>query len=170
MKLGRRSVMAEVEDFFGQPFWDVVKGFAADGESIVATAAILGYASHSSFDRLLTRHGKKHWFRPGVETNGFQSAQASRKGVTTPAMRAAALNAGRHSPTYVWLELDGIMDTVAGHARRVGISRCTVYNRHARGIDWVTALTMPVKSPRPHSRPKNHPWQRSMDYRRKKDD
>lgn len=51
------TIIAEVEAEYGQPFWDVVRGFAADGYGCDTTAGILGYSSPSSFRKLIKRHG-----------------------------------------------------------------------------------------------------------------
>lgn len=54
-----RSVVAEVEAEYGQPFWDVVRGFAADNYGCDTTARILGYTKPGSFRELIARHNKK---------------------------------------------------------------------------------------------------------------
>ncbi|QNJ57431.1 CRISPR repeat binding protein [Pseudomonas phage Dolphis] len=48
--------MREVEAEFGEPFWDVVRGFAADGYACDTTARILGYQSPRQFRSLIKRH------------------------------------------------------------------------------------------------------------------
>lgn len=50
------SVMRAVEDEFGEPFWDVVRSFAADGYGCDTTAGILGYQSPRQFRKLIKRH------------------------------------------------------------------------------------------------------------------
>lgn len=54
-----RSVVAEVEEEFGMPFWDVVRGFAEDNYGCDTTARILGYTKPGSFRELIARHNKK---------------------------------------------------------------------------------------------------------------
>lgn len=51
-----RSVIAEVEQEYGQPFWDVVRAYAADGNSMQMTAKILGYTNGSSLWYLINHH------------------------------------------------------------------------------------------------------------------
>lgn len=51
-----RSVVAEVEAEYGEPFWDVVRGFAADNYGCDTTARILGYLKPNSFRELIARH------------------------------------------------------------------------------------------------------------------
>lgn len=163
----KRSVIAEVEAEYGEPFWDVVKSFADDGESIEATAALLGYSGSKTLRIMLKKRGYERWFKPATQTNGFKSAHESRRGKSN---RNAITAMQAKNPCYVRLELDGKLDTVAGHAKRIGISVKTVYNRKYRGIDWITALTMPVTAPKLHNRPNNHPWKLSIENRRKKND
>lgn len=51
-----RSIIAEVEAEYGEPFWDVVRGFAADNYGCDTTARILGYKKPNSFRELIARH------------------------------------------------------------------------------------------------------------------
>jgi len=44
----------------------------------------------------------------------------------------------------VMFELDGVMDSAAGHANRRGIKYMTVFKRVSRGMDILEALTKPV--------------------------
>lgn len=52
-----RSIVAEVEAEFGQPFIDVVRGFAADNYSCQSTAYILGYKHQTGLRYYLRRNG-----------------------------------------------------------------------------------------------------------------
>jgi len=51
------TIIEQVEAEYGEPFWEVVRGYAADGYGCDTTAGILGYSSPSSFRRLIKRHG-----------------------------------------------------------------------------------------------------------------
>lgn len=51
-----RSVIKEVEQEYGEPFWDVVAAYAADGNSMQMTAKILGYTNGSSLWYLINHH------------------------------------------------------------------------------------------------------------------
>ena len=53
-----RSVISEVEQEYGQPFWDVVADYAADGNSMQMTAKILGYKNGSALWYLIHKHKK----------------------------------------------------------------------------------------------------------------
>lgn len=53
-----RSVIKEVEEEYGQPFWDVVSDYAADGNSMQMTARILGYKNGSALWYLVQKYGK----------------------------------------------------------------------------------------------------------------
>lgn len=52
-----RSVIAEVEAEYGEPFWDVVRGFAADNYSLNTTAKIIGYKNPQGLRGLINRSG-----------------------------------------------------------------------------------------------------------------
>lgn len=54
-----RSIVAEVEQEFGQPFLDVVRGFAADNYACATTARILGYKHPKGLRTYLSRRGIK---------------------------------------------------------------------------------------------------------------
>lgn len=136
------SVQRRVEEEYGRPFWEVVRGFAEDGESASATARILGYVSHSPFLRLLKRHNAQGLFRPPMETNGALSARASTRGVLYPRKAAALEKARKKCPDYRWIEIGEIRDTIAGHARRRGIDPRAVYRRTAKGKTLKEALQL----------------------------
>lgn len=51
------TIIKQVEAEYGEPLWEVVRGYAADGYGCNTTAGILGYSSPSSFRRLIKRHG-----------------------------------------------------------------------------------------------------------------
>lgn len=134
------SVQRRVEEEFGRPFWEVVRGFAEDGESASATARILGYASHSPFLRLLKRHNAQGLFLPPTETNGALSAHASTRGVQYPRKIAALEQARKKCPGYRWIVIGEVRDTIAGHARRRGLNPRAVYRRTAKGKTLKEAL------------------------------
>jgi hypothetical protein len=52
-----RSVVAEVEEEYGEPFWDVVRGYAADNYACDTTARILGYENSQGLRGLIKRKG-----------------------------------------------------------------------------------------------------------------
>lgn len=54
-----RDIMHAVEEEYGQPFWEVVRGFAEDGHSSSATGVMLGFGSAASFRRLVARFGPR---------------------------------------------------------------------------------------------------------------
>ena len=51
-------VIKQVEEEYGQPFWDVVADYAADGNSMTMTARILGYRDGSTLWYLIRKHNK----------------------------------------------------------------------------------------------------------------
>lgn len=53
------SVMKAVEAEYGQPFWDVVADYAADGNSMTMTAKILGYRDGSTLWYLIRKYDKQ---------------------------------------------------------------------------------------------------------------
>lgn len=118
-----------IAEEFGLPFWEVVKGFADDGETIHATAGILDY-SHSAFRRLVERHGRADWFVTGQDGATAQDAREARRGRCTPALKAATQAASDSNPTYYRITWGGVTDTIAGHCRRIGLPYKTAINRN----------------------------------------
>lgn len=131
----RRSIISEVENEYGEPFWDVVRGFADDGHSIHATAGLLGYASDTPFRRMIKRHGVKIKFASAQDSVFQAEARIDRRGKCTAGQRQAAQLASLANPSYKRVEIFGITDTLAGHAKRIGLSRTTMYKRYARRPD-----------------------------------
>lgn len=128
-----RSLIAkQVEQEYGEPFWDVVRGFAADGHSVHSTAELLGYASDTPFRRLIARHGVDIKFASAQESVFQVEARIDRRGKCTPKQKMATNTASLANPAYKRVELFGITDTLAGHAKRIGLSRSTMYKRYAR--------------------------------------
>lgn len=147
MPSSEKQRMIEAE--FGEPFWDVVKGFADDGYSAGATGGILGYHP-AAFRRLVARHGKSHWFPYGQACIMAKDARESRKGKTTPAMIDACKKASQSNPCYMSITHNGFTGTLADHARRAGIPVKTARNRYLRRKgDWayVFSKTTHVKTP-----------------------
>lgn len=152
----QRSVIAEVEEEYREPFWDVVRGFAEDGHSVRSTALLLGYSSDTPFRRLISRHGVTIEFA-GAQESVFQvEARAARRGCATPALLAACKIASAHNPGYKRITHNGHTDTLAGHARRAGISVSTARKRFARNAEpgYVFAKACYRKEP-----PKGMGWQ-----------
>lgn len=131
----RRSIVKEVESEYGEPFWDVVRGFAADGHSIHATAGLLGYSSDTPFRRMIVRHGVQIEFASAQESVFQVEARIDRRGKCTQGQRRATQVASLANPSYKRVELFGITDTLSGHAKRIGLSRSTIYKRWARRPD-----------------------------------
>jgi transposase-like protein len=68
-----RSVIKEVEQEYGEPFWDVVAAYAADGNSMTMTARILGYVDGSTLWYLLRHHKKDIQFPKMGYCNAVQN-------------------------------------------------------------------------------------------------
>lgn len=68
-----RSVVSEVEEEYGQPFWDVVAAYAADGNSMAMTARILGYKDGSALWYLIKHHKKEIAFPKMGYCNAVQN-------------------------------------------------------------------------------------------------
>ena len=54
-----RTIQSKVEEEFGEPFIDVVRGFAADNYACATTARILGYKHPKGLQTYLERRGVK---------------------------------------------------------------------------------------------------------------
>jgi len=68
-----RSIIKEVEQEYGEPFWDVVAAYAADGNSMTMTAKILGYKDGSTLWYLLRYHKKDIQFPKMGYCNAVQN-------------------------------------------------------------------------------------------------
>lgn len=125
-----RSVIQEVETEYGEPFWSVVEGFARDGHSVEATAQLLGYGSGTPFRRLIKRHGVTIEFAD-AQSSVFQvEARINRRGKCSHAQKASTERASAANPTYKRIAYGGETDTLAGHARRLGVSISTARKRY----------------------------------------
>lgn len=131
-----------IEDEYGQPFADIVKGYADEGESMSATGIILGY-SDQAFRELVRREGWVGWFRPGTQSNG----RKNHPGAPMDHIRAMGRKGGLASAKYAHernrrhrVLHNGTLDTLLGHARRQGINVKTVYARRLRGQSVELAL------------------------------
>jgi hypothetical protein len=81
-----RRVVAEAEAEYGESFADIVRGFAADGESRRSTAHILG-TTEPTFARIRERMGiEVAWAEP-TETLSWQNKRSNYR---TPARMAAS--------------------------------------------------------------------------------
>jgi len=126
----RVEIMRQVESEFGERFWDVVRGFATDGHSVQSTAELLGYSSGSAFRRLIKRHGITIEFAD-AQSSVFQvEARIARRGKCSEAQKAATERASAANPTYKRIAYGGEIDTLAGHARRLGVSVSTARKRY----------------------------------------
>ena len=163
-----RSVMDEVEQEYGEPFWDVVRGYAKDGHSKYAISEILGYASYPSFIRLIKRHKIDIEFVKGSDSIFSKEEKASRRGKCTEAQLAHIAKLCGKNPNYLKIDYNGKIATLAQHARDYGIPERTVRGRYAKDssdLDRVFSLTKLSVPP-----PKNAGWQskesRARSYRR----
>ena len=164
----RRSVIDEVEQEYGEPFWDVVRGYAKDGHSKYAIAEILGYASYSSFIRLVMRSCVDIAFVKGSESIFAKEEKASRRGKCTDAQLAHIAKLCGKNPKYLKIDYNGKIATLAQHARDCGIPERTVRGRYAKDkydLDRVFSTTKLNVPP-----PKNAGWQskenRERNYKR----
>ena len=129
------SIIHEVEAEFGEPFWQVVQGFASDGHSVHAVAGLLGYASSATFRRLIQRHGVEIQFASAQDSVFQREARQLRIGRCSPAQKAATERASEANPTYKRVMYGGTLDTIAGHARRAGVPVSTARKRYRRNPD-----------------------------------
>lgn len=116
-------IIQEVESDTGQPFEEMVLLYAREMQVTMTEAALLlGYSSHSAFIRLCRKRGWDKWFEGNLPRKPDR-------------VYSSEHNMG--SPSAIYIELDGITDTLVGHGRRLGIPKSTVYGRQAkRPGDW----------------------------------
>lgn len=157
----KKDIQSAVAREAGKSFETVVRDYARLGHSMTETALLLGYAHHKAFIKLCERHGWTGWFRRGDDTVGGQRARESRRGSCSPAQRKAAHSALKKNPHYQPFEYRGVMDTWAGHSKRIGISVHTVRQRKRRrpgDMDYIFSLRSHSMLPST----KNHFWRKDF--------
>ena len=127
-----------VEVKHGKPFWDVVKQFASDGESINNTARLLGYAHPNPLHKLVRKKGVTRWFRAPTHTNSYLNAKVPGNRNRKKASRGIQALVRSFA-------LEGRYDSLAGHCRRRGLNRKTVGARLFRGWTLQDAMEKPVR-------------------------
>lgn len=135
-----RSVVSEIEQEFGEPFWSVVEGFARDGYSKTATAMFLGYNTSSCFLRKLEKYRPDIEFVRGQDSICFKEAKKEQKGRSTEKMREAQKRRLDARTDVIRVEYKGVTDLLSGHAKRAGISRACAYFRYKNdpnNLDYV---------------------------------
>lgn len=153
----RREMQRRVEAEFGEPFWDVLRGFAAAGYSRADTANIIG-ACLSAFRRLLLRHPEHriNWPDP-YKCNSFLESRKNPSAATLAHIRELAL------ARRVQVTADGITAPIEEHMARVRstVSKKTVVLRIKSGMPVGEALRMPPRVGR--GRPtQSHVWRRAV--------
>lgn len=133
-----RERQKAAEEKYGKPFSEIVRDFAGKNWGKGATARELGY-DVTAFRRLLKRKGWSDWFVHGHQTIQYKAGVAK-----SAAMKRDPAEARAANPHYIRVRLDGVDDTVAGHCRRRGISKSTVYMRLGKGMTVRQAITARV--------------------------
>ncbi|MFA5387887.1 MAG: hypothetical protein WC322_05920 [Candidatus Paceibacterota bacterium] len=119
----RGAIMREVEAETGELFEKTVRRYAEQGMTMTSASLILGYRGHGPFIRLCKKHGWTQWFENSKPQEYFREFPKEHHMGPPPAS--------------IYVEHDGITDTLAGHARRLGLSRYTVYHRRKKKPeDW----------------------------------
>ena len=136
-------IMRMVELEYGQPFWDVVAGFGADGESINATALILGYTDGQGLRGLVIKHGMQHLFpKRAHDTNGWINGVKNQRKTKAKAASSRE-NIRKANAAYIAkrrFEHNGFIGTFGEHCDRAGINRSTARGRVLRGETREQAL------------------------------
>lgn len=155
-----------IEAEYGEPFWDVVRGYASQGCSRRETARLLGYSGAAAFLRLLLRHPEIAIPWPeGKEANAFRDMYELAR---TPGselhvkLSAACRLATAADPRVIWLTLDGVKSSLSEHIRRLGspVSVSSVARRLRRGWPARAAIVTPDVRYRNTGQKghQNHPW------------
>lgn len=131
-----RSVIKEVEQEYGQSFWDVVAEYAADGNSITMTAKILGYRDGSTLLYLLNRYRPDIKFPKLGQCNAMQNPDPMRE---EDKQRISDIKRSHN------LSAAGDYERNTGESAEVAIRRLAPSNTvidTARAIGWKTASSM----------------------------
>lgn len=137
-----------IEAEHGAKMLDILLGYASDGEALTSAAQIIGM-NPKTLRRLIKREGWDIPFAKFADCNAVKYREPRRD-------KSFWVRAYPVCPQYKWITVDGVRDTIAGHCRRVGISKRTVYNRIARGITPEAALKKKSLVCCPGT--KNHSW------------
>lgn len=136
---------------FGFPFSDVCRYFAEAGHSKSDTARILGF--------------RRETFRAEVKNlnidwpNRHASSSKKLRGVPrTPEVVAKVKAGSMHRAEIV--ELEGAIDSLRGHCKRLGVCRTTVSDRRKRGLTWEQAFGLQPFTKKARTKPKtaSHHW------------
>ena len=71
-KARARRVIQRAEAEFGEPFEEIIRGFAAMGYSRQDTSHALGWRDHTAVQRWMDRNGVSIEFLPGHHTDAFR--------------------------------------------------------------------------------------------------
>lgn len=152
-------VMRKVEAEYKKDFWSVVADYSADGESIAAIAAILGYRSHAGLYANIEAHGMQHLFtRRGNYTNGAMAKSKELSDLQRKVFseRMTTLNIARNERLHHVLAF-GHMDTITGHCKRHGVPYGTARHRLTKGMSIEAAL---FKGSYQKKQSEDHPWKK----------
>lgn len=134
------ALIKQIESEYNQPFEQVIAAYAKDGESIAATASILGFAHRDSFAYWLDKLELRALFSAtGTNTNGFKNAALAESRIALSRQKARAILDARIREHGYWF--NGHFGLTACHARRLGIEPYNAYRRLRRGMSIEQALT-----------------------------
>lgn len=123
----RRRKMAEIEEEFGEPFWDVVQGLADMGYGKHGTADAIGYC-RSAFCRLIRDIGQHIVWPDYKDLRVWRDREY-------PADWGKRLSEGRRrsGKRLRIVEVDGERMLQCDYAKRYGISQTTAGRRRRAG-------------------------------------
>ncbi|AGH31850.1 hypothetical protein SLPG_00056 [Salicola phage CGphi29] len=130
----------EIARDFGEPFADVVYGFAQDGYSIGGTASVLEYPE-TSFRKFVAAKGWQHWFTAYGSDCANTRAALKEPNVTEAHKQAATRNAHKGGAKMAYMiTYRGETMSLADHARKHGVNVKTArgrYKKHPQNLDYV---------------------------------
>lgn len=164
----KRSVVKEVEQEYGEPFWDVVRGFAADNYGCDTTARILGYSSPAGLRELIARHGVKiDWPKHGSCNIQKERGTYDRKRVEA-AVKTRLANS--KTPAYFYQmetgeSVEQLIERVRHTHTVTEVSRLVGWKRSEDFRSWMRTrgISVEFKKVKP-APPKGGGWQ-SMEFR-----
>ncbi len=157
MKPPNSRIARAAEKEYGKPFWCIVRDYANDGESVHATALILGWKSHGTLRAHVIKNGIGNWFVDARESNGWRAGQRDkpRPVIASGCLKAATRsNFNKHAFMY-----GGVLDTLNGHARRTGVAAGIAHSRKQRGMTMEQILFKGCHA-RKKKQSEDHPWKK----------
>lgn len=122
------ELISRIEEEEGEPFWDVIRGYAEQGCSKAEVSRLLGFKWPYSFFRMLAAYPEQEieWVRPQqcVMTQYYRERCKDASSEEYAHLRKISKLAQAKNAHHYWV--DGIYDTLRGHYERIQPKRISL--------------------------------------------